>query len=199
MRLISTGFSWRIPLITSFLFTLRWRCCVGLPPLTCGIRDLTWKDLEALGFIYAAEIWDKGRFAVKLVPATPTAVTRAHVHAGGKVPGKMFAAEAMMVWLHIAHYVQCRDSWTHLEDSPETRPGKSPKNKIHSSPSNTLLWKAAQGCGGRAAARNNSLFMASSPQRCNILHTCGAGANRRALINPFLRFFLAKRLASLLV
>lgn len=81
------------------------------------------------GVYLCSGIWDKGRFTVKLAPATPTAVTRAHVHADGKVPGKMFAAEAMMVWLHIAHYVQCRDSWTHLEDSPETRPGKSPKTK----------------------------------------------------------------------
>lgn len=46
-----------------------------------------------------------------------------------KGPEQKIPAEAIMLWLHTAHHDQCRDSWTHLEDSPETLPGKSPKTK----------------------------------------------------------------------
>lgn len=104
----------------------------------------------------------------------------------GKVPGKISAA--LVLWLHAAHYVQCRDSWTHLEDPPETLPGKSPKTNAIPLPA-TLLWKAAQGCGGNAAARNNSLFVASSPERCNILHTCRSWWQRTSRDESFLPSF----------
>lgn len=70
-----------------------------------------------------------GEMTLTLVPAT---ASLCHVHAcarTGKVPSTISAAEAVLLRLHIAHYVRCRDSWTHLEDSPETLPGKSPKTK----------------------------------------------------------------------
>lgn len=93
------------------------------------------------GVYLCSGIWNKGRFPpsqmVKLGFELQSNWYQRrqplpHVHMctqAGKVPGKRFAAEAMMVWLHIAHYAERRDSWTHLEDSPETRPGKSPKTK----------------------------------------------------------------------
>lgn len=101
--------------------------------LICGISDLRSGgfgiyDAAGSGIKGASHLLGSidGEMTLKLVPTT---VNHCHVHVCTPAGSKISAAEAIMLWLHIAHYVQSRDSWTHLEDSPETLPGKSPKTK----------------------------------------------------------------------
>lgn len=89
----------------------------------CGVRDLRSGGFGVYDAVGSGIKGDsllpgstEGEMRLKLVPTT------------AKGPEQNIPAEAIMLWFHIAHYVQCRGSWTHLEDSPETLPGRAPES-----------------------------------------------------------------------